>query len=209
MDDFVLSTSTCRRKGISAVEQEASSIKTDFQSKLSGRDLSLHFDGKAVKEFTDGCHRTQERIAIIVSSPTLDSPQVLGVPAADSSKGVDQAAVVIDMIEEWNIKEKILAIVFDTTASNTGKYSGAVTLVEEDIGEACLWTACLRHVYEVHVKHASECVFGPTTGPTGNLCKDLRELWGDFKDNIDYSCLKGFDWTLHKNTFLEKLHRTL
>ena len=87
LEDFVLSTSTCRRKGLEAVKNDSSSIKERFKANLGARDLTLHFDGKAVKEFTKGDHQEKERIAAIVSSPSLDSPQVLGVPAAVSSKG--------------------------------------------------------------------------------------------------------------------------
>ena len=95
--------------------------KKKIKNSLTGRDLTLHFDGKAVTEFTDGSPLNQERIAVIVSSPSLQSPQVLGVPPAKSSKGVDQLGVVVKLLEEWQLKEFIMAIGFDTTASNTAE----------------------------------------------------------------------------------------
>ena len=87
IDDFGVSTSTCRKKGITAVENDSSRIKDAFKDKLSARDLTVHFDGKSVCEFTEGKHQEKERIAVIVTSPSLDSPRVLGVPATESSKG--------------------------------------------------------------------------------------------------------------------------
>ena len=99
---------------------------------------------------------------------------MLGVPPADSSKGADQLAVLTKLIEEWGIKEYIMGIGFDTTASNTGIHNGAVTLVEKYIGQACLWSACQRHIYELHIKHAAESVFGPTSSPSEKLFKNLR-----------------------------------
>ena len=93
-----------------------------------------------------------------MSSPFLKLPQVLGVPPAESSKGSDQLAVVSRLIQEWGLKDFIMAIGFDTTASNTGVHAGAVTLVEEYIGQACMWSACQRHINELHIKHAAESV---------------------------------------------------
>ena len=81
----MLSTTTCRREGVKAVLKDVDMIKEKFKDNLVARNLTLHFDGKAVKEYTRGCHLDQERIAVIVSSPTLQSPQVLGVPPANRS----------------------------------------------------------------------------------------------------------------------------
>ena len=204
LDDFAVSKSTCRREGISAVTKDTEKIKEIFKNSLSARDLTIHFDGKAVKEYSAGCHLEKERIAVIVSSPSLDSPQVLGVPPAEGSKGVDQLAVLASLIEEWGIKDHIMAIGFDTTASNTGINSGAVTLVEKLIGEACMWSACQRHIHELHIKHAAESVFGPTSGPSDLLFKKLRSIWPDLKDKIDYTGLNKFDWEGYGGTVVKE-----
>ena len=204
LDDFIVSTSTVRRRGISAVKNNAEEIKNCFKSSLSSKDLTLHFDGKSVKEFTGGQHLEQERIAIIVTSPTLEHPQVLGVPPAESSKGVDQQQVVENVLEEWGLKEHIMALGFDTTASNTGVHAGAVTLIEKYLGRACMWSACQRHIHELHIKHAAEFVFGPTSGPSDKLFKNLRDKWGDVKDDIDYSDLSGFDKNKYKGTVIDQ-----
>ena len=156
-----------------------------------------------MKEFSAGCHLEQERIAVIVSSPSLKSPQVLGVPPAESSKGVDQLAVVMELIKEWGIEEYIMAISFDTTASNTGVNSGAITLVEKEIDMACLWSACQRHIHELHIKHAAESVFGPTSGPADKLFQKLRQIWSDMKDNIDYADLARYDRDGYSGTVVE------
>ena len=75
-----------RREGIEGVKKNAEDIKKTLKESLANKDITLHFDGKSVR----GLHLEQERIAVIVSSPTLENPQVLGIPAADSSKGADQ-----------------------------------------------------------------------------------------------------------------------
>ena len=101
------------------------------------------------------------------------------------------------------MKDHIMAIGFDTTSSNTGIHAGAVTLVEQYIGQACMWSACQRHIHELHVKHAAECVFGPTSSPSEKLFKNLRQGWSDIKDKIDYSDLARFEWKSLAGTVLE------
>ena len=150
-----------------------------------------------------GEHIKHERIAVIVSSPDLDAPQLLGVLPARSSKAADQEKVIIELIEDWNIKDKISALCFDTTASNTGVHSGVVVRIERYLGQACLWSACLRHVNEVHMKHGFDCVFGPTSGPSEKLFKELKENWGCLKDSISYTSLSTFNWDFYKGTELE------
>ena len=54
LDDFVLSKSTARRVGASEVTADSLRIREEFASKITGRNLTLHFDGKAVPEFTGG-----------------------------------------------------------------------------------------------------------------------------------------------------------
>ena len=198
LEDFDLSTSTVRRAGIKAVKNDAKDIKNKFKASLKNKDLMIHFDGKSVKEFTGGKHLEQERIAVIVSSPSLEHPQVLGIPPSESSKGIDQQKVLIDIIEEWGVKDYIMAMGFDTTASNTGVHAGAVTLIEQYLGRAVMWSACQRHVHELHIKHAAEFVFGPTTGPTDKMFKKFRDRWGLLKDKIKYQELEGFDWDKYK-----------
>ena len=105
IDNFALSTFTVRREGIAVVQKNADDIRKKFKESLAAKDLTLHFDGKAVKEFAGVTHLEQERIAVIVSSPTLADPQVLGIPPAESSKGTDQQKVLIELIEEWGLKD--------------------------------------------------------------------------------------------------------
>ena len=44
----------------------------------------------------------------------------------------------------------------------------------------------------------------PTSGPSDKMFKNLRDKWGDVKDNIDYYDLNGFDWNKYKGTILEE-----
>ena len=117
---------------------------------------------------------------------------------------MDQQKVLEKLLEDWGLGDYIMALGFDTTASNTGVHAGAVTLIEQYLGRACMWSACQRHVHELHIKHAAEFVFGPSTGPTDKLFKQLREQWGSIVDGVNYQELNGFEWEKLSGTVLEK-----
>ena len=121
----------------------ASSVREQFKEKLESLERSdskqvlvLHFDGKAVEEYTDGKKETKERIAVICSSPEFSPPQVIGIPKIDSSSGEDIVNGIMDIIcsEDLDLSEYICGLSFDTTAANTGEWNGVCVGVEEALG---------------------------------------------------------------------------
>ncbi len=73
---------------------------------------------------------TVERIVISVTSPDLGDADdiLLGVVQAVSSKGSDQADVILSLLEYYDIVDQIFAVCWDTTSSNTCVFSGAIVL---------------------------------------------------------------------------------
>ena len=67
--------------------------------------------------------------------------------------GVSQKNAVIKMMEDWKVKENVIPLLFDTTASNTGLRNGCAVLIEKDLNRSLLCLACRHHVYEVHMKN--------------------------------------------------------
>ena len=67
-------------------------------------------------------------IAISVTSPDLGDADdiLLGVFQAVSSKGSDQADVILNLREYYDIVDQVFAVCYDTTSSNTGIFSGAM-----------------------------------------------------------------------------------
>lgn len=63
----------------------------------------MHFDGKQVKQFEsdEKLTITKERIAISVTTPDIDDTDdiLLGVLEAESSKGIDQAEAILQLLE--------------------------------------------------------------------------------------------------------------
>ena len=82
-------------------------------------------------------------------------------PSADESR-VDES--VRDQLIDVDRPSEIIAMVWDTTASNTGVHKGSATKFEESLQRAILWVACRHHIGELHIKHANIAVRGATTG---------------------------------------------
>ena len=78
------------------------------------------------------------------------------------------ANCVYSKLQEFGLLEKVEALVFDTTGSNTGRWNGIIT-------RALFWLACRHHIPELFIKHANIAVRGPKKGPEDSLFKDIKE----------------------------------
>lgn len=81
-----------------------------------------------------------ERLAVLVSGNGV--MKLLGVLKLSSGSGKEQAKSVHELIEKWEIADRIQFMSFDTTASNTSVNNGACTLLEEMLGRELLSLAC-------------------------------------------------------------------
>jgi len=81
-------------------------------------------------------------------------------------------------LEEWGVVDQVVALCFDTTASNTGYRSGACSLIEHKLNKDLLFLACRHHVMELIVGTAFEkTAIGTSTGPDIQIFKRFREQW--------------------------------
>lgn len=78
--------------------------------------LVLHWDGKLLPN--NERSGKIERLPIVVTG--LNTEQLLGVPKLDSGSGMNSAKAITEMLTEWNLSDRVIALCFDTTASNTG-----------------------------------------------------------------------------------------
>ena len=165
---------------------------TDIKEKFEKPDhLTVHWDGKLMK-MRAGI--TSERCCVYVSGAQENKNQkLLGVPDIPSGTGSAQEKAVTDLLEQWDIFDEIVGLVFDTTASNSGKWQGACSLIEKHLGKAVLWLSCRHHVYELHIKHVVEVVTGNTKDPGVSLFRRLKTFWNDM--TINYDKLSKFDWS--------------
>lgn len=109
---------TLSRNGIGAIRKKArcdsaKKIKTNVQLP---KHLVVHWDGKLLSNFDDSTK--VERLPVVVSG--LSTNQLLGVPQLTNGSGEKQASAVVKMLEDWELSDRVKAMCFDTTASNTG-----------------------------------------------------------------------------------------
>ena len=68
---------------------------------------------------------------------------------SESGSGLNQTNAIKSFVDKWNIQESYLAMCFNTTASNTGKFSEVCILLKAILQHPLLWTACRHHILEI------------------------------------------------------------
>lgn len=109
-------------------------MKDSFIHEVEAKDafLVLHWDGKLLPDLTrKGDCMKVDRLPVLVSSPTIEFEKLLAIPKLPSSSGAAMASAIVRTIEEWKLKDRVEALSFDTTASNTGVHSGCRQLIRE------------------------------------------------------------------------------
>ena len=120
----------------------AEAIKTTFAPNVP---LTVHWDGKLLMDLTG--NEYVDRLPIIVTGVGVQ--QLLGVPKIGSGTGLNQATAVMAALKEWGISERVAAISFDTTASNTGHLKGACVILQQQLDRELLHLACRHHIFEL------------------------------------------------------------
>lgn len=178
LDSFDLSLSTTRRSRIASRQKIANDI-IDGVRKNPPRFGALHWDGKLITELLGKSH---ERLAVLISgAPEYIEGKLLGVPSLQDSKGKSQADASYDLLEVWKLTDNVAALVFDTTASNSGIYKGAATLLEQRLGRKLFYLACRHHILEISVGAVWKTLFGETHGPDNKLFARFKSAW----DSLD------------------------
>ena len=70
----------------------------------------MHWDGKLTPALTGG--KTEDRLSVLVSGGVS---KLLAVPVTDG-KAEPTATTIMDVLNEWNLTDRIAALSFDTTA---------------------------------------------------------------------------------------------
>ncbi|ESN94365.1 hypothetical protein HELRODRAFT_164196 [Helobdella robusta] len=144
------------------VQVKRSRKSFDVPSTLCNVPLAVHWDGKLLLDLTG--NQKVDRLPIVVAGAGVE--KLLSVPKLESGTGERQATEVHECLLEWNLEESVKALVFDTTASNSGKKNGACTLLQQKLGRNVLHIACRHHISEIILEHAfSACMSSNTSGP--------------------------------------------
>ena len=111
--------------------------------------------------------KVYDRIAILISGfPQLESLKLLGVPIIPNTPGSYQHKAVVMFLEKLGVFNELIAQVFETTSSITGRFQKAATCTVKTLGYTVLWFAC-RH-------HASEAIFKRSQNEFSDLNRETK-----------------------------------
>lgn len=184
IENLILNRSSLRDRRRQFRLERQEEIKEKF-ALMDSSILVVHWDGKLLPA-TVGVE-TVDRLAIIV---TYDGEEkLLGVPGISTSSGADQAQAVYETLEKWSIVDRVQAMCFDTTASNTGRLNGACTNIEKLLERDLLYLPCRHHIFELVLRGCFDTLMVPTSGPDVLLFNRFRENWSKI-DTTKYSVHK-------------------
>ena len=185
--DTNINVNSAWRKGQSNRLSLAEKVKEDF---VCPPRVALHWDGKTLK--VKGSQKSGRVCVYLSAIDESKTKKLLAVPETKSGTGKAEAEVVENVLIDWQVKQQVDSLVFDTTASNTSGEVGACHYLELYADSAVLWTACRHHVYELHVKKVTEVVTGQSKDPGVEMFRRLKSQWHEL--NIDYDNLELFDY---------------
>ena len=150
--------------------------------------LTVHWDGKLLPDLT--ARENVERLPVIVTGLQIEC--LLGVPKLASGTDDSQAQAVVECLKDWGICEKVVALSFDTTASNTGDSKGACVLIEKLLEKSLIHLACRHHMMEIVLEKVFTAlkISGPSSGPDISLFKRFKEQW-HFMEKGSYDTADG------------------
>jgi len=123
-------------------ENIAKEIRQDFQPEVA---LTVHRDGKILPVLMS--KESVDRLVVLVSGEGV--MKLLRVPKLTRGTGEEQANAVFQLLDEWNIVNRVNCMCFDTTASNTGIKKGTCTILEQKIRRNLLGLAYRHHIFEI------------------------------------------------------------
>lgn len=149
----------------------AESIKQSFAPTVP---LTIHWDGKMMRAFAS--KSKVDCVAILVSGDGV--MKILAVPTLASGTGRAQEDAVTKALTEWHIENRVQAMSFDTTSSNTGNMNGTCMLIEEKLKKKLLNLACRHHIHELIIDKVSSVLLPEvSTGPNNKLFQRFSQQW--------------------------------
>lgn len=107
----------------------------------------------------------------------ISGVQLLGVPKIGSADAISMADGVFEIVNEWNLQDKIVGICFDLTNPNSGEFGGAALYLERLFGRPLFKCACRHHLLEIMLRGAFEAHFGGTHAPLPSFFARFQKEW--------------------------------
>src|SRR6218665_3325061 len=146
--DLHINRSSVHRERERYREEIGKNLKDQFKATPTSS-LVVHWDGRLLQDLTG--KELVDRLPVILSG--LGVSQLLGVPKLHGGgTGEAQATAVAQLLQEWGVVDRVSAMCFDTTASNTGRRNGACVLLEQKLEKDLLHLVCR------HASHIRTCL---------------------------------------------------
>jgi len=170
IDNLALNEACIRRQRMVHRKEISAKLKTEFHGDVP---LVVHWDGKLLPDLTE--KKKIDRLPVLVSGKGVS--QLLTVAKLPSGTGEAQAEAVHGALKDWGIEEKVRAMCFDTTRSNTGRNMGACVQLEHRLGKKILALACRHHIMELIIGTVFKVCMGSSSSPEILLFKRFQASW--------------------------------
>ncbi|XP_046405082.1 uncharacterized protein LOC124170406 [Ischnura elegans] len=177
---IVSSRSQLQRKRSECREEMAIMIKQEFTPDVP---LVVHWDGKLMPSSEDA-EGNADRLPILVSGEGVE--QLLGVPELKRGTGIQEATAVVEYLTSWELQERVIGLVFDTTTVNSGRVNGACVHIQRKLGKELLGLACRHHILELVLAAVFDSLISVSKKATLPFVDCLKDNW----KNIDKGILK-------------------
>lgn len=152
----------------------------------------VQFDGKNYKRLNERHVGNQERLIVLCHSEHGDVP--LGLFPLDSHSSFDCTKLVLDSIGKHSLGERLVGLVCDTEAVNTGRRNGVCVGLEKALNKSLLHLMCRHHIFETVLRCVFELVFGRSTGARINNFDTLKVHWHYLKNfGFRYAAMDDLD----------------
>ena len=183
IDTMSLSTSTIYRARKSVRKSLVLSQKDLF---IPSTPLVAHFDGKLLPDSDGRSDELVDRMPIVVSGVNVE--KLLAIPKLPISTGESMGQAVIQTLQDWKgVPDWLAGLCFDTTSSNTGIHTGAITVIQRAFDKRLLFLACRHHILEI-ISAAVFDLFFKSSGPQIALFGRFKEQW-KFIDLAKYAAI--------------------
>ncbi|CAH0556961.1 unnamed protein product [Brassicogethes aeneus] len=185
--ELVINRSSLRELRRVHRELASKSIQADFIEDVdNARSLVVHWDGKLMEAIVG--KKKVDRIAILVSYK--ETSKFLSAAVIEPATGENIAIAVRDTLISWNITDRVGAMSFDTTSSNTGHKLGATAFLQEYLDRKLIQLPCRHHIYEIILKRVFELKHSTSSGPEVLMFNRFASVW----DDLNHKLFKfGFD----------------
>jgi len=171
VEELIISPSAIRRARIKHRERFTSEIKASFDPVVP---LVLHWDGKIMDDFTGPGRERIDRLPVLVSGKNV--VKLLAVPKLHDGTAVTMSRAVVEIMDEWGLRNRIKGLCFDTTASNTGLKGGVCVRLETELGQELLNLACRHHVSEIMLEKVFS-LHDVSQSPKLELFLHFKDIW--------------------------------